>query len=404
MIFIGLDWARSKHDFTAIDTEGNVLTRGTVPHDAQGLMELGAIIASLESTPQEVHVGVELHNGALLSWLLGQNYIVYSINPKSADRARDRHRPSGAKDDKLDAFVLADMARTDRNRLRPIRKDSAATRELRAWTRLRGRLVQQKTATSQRLRALLAEWAPRLSTLCDDFNRKWQRDLLELTPLHGHLKSLHGNRINAFCHAHRLRSETVSRIRDTRKHPALVIPAGLHDAICAEILGLVESLNSLIARIDQAETEIDSCIQNHPDAEIFQSLPVKGTATVGTLLAAFGESREDTPHWRDLAACWGVAPVTVQSGKSRHVKRRRACDHTVNQALLFFSFKTAFTEGCWAQGYYQKKRDQGCDHYGTLRCLAQRWVKIIHRLWRDRILYSEQLHQRNLQVRGAVAA
>ncbi len=59
----------------------------------------------------------------------------------------------------------------------------------------------------------------------------------------------------------------------------------------------------------------------------------------------------------------GSAPVTVQSGRPRHVKRRRACDHTINQAFIFFASKTAFTESCWATEYYQSERTQGTDHY-----------------------------------------
>jgi transposase len=404
MLFIGLDWARDKHDFLAMDAQGSVLTKGIVAHDAQALDDLANAIATIEPDSATVHVGVELHDGALLAWLLDQNYTVYAINPKSAERARDRHRPSGAKDDQLDAYVLADMARTDRQRLRAVRRQSTPTRELRAWVRLRARLVREKTAACQRLRGLLAEWTPRLSDLCNDFNRCWQRDLLAMTPLHEHLRRLHGNRLNAFIRVHRLREQTASKLRQVRCCPAIAIPPGLQNPLAAEIRGLVESIDALVAKISEAETAIDECIAKHPDAEIFQSLPVKGTATVGTLLAAFGESREETPHWRELAARWGAAPVTVQSGKSRHVKRRRACDHVINQALLFFSFKTAFTEGCWAKAFYQRKRAEGVDHYGTLRRLAQRWIKILYRLWQDRILYREEVHQRNRKLHGALAA
>ncbi len=203
MIFVSLDWARSKHDLLALDAKGRVLARSTVAHDAQALAELRTAIAALEPDSAAVHVGVELHDGALLAWLLDQNYTVYAINPKSADRARDRHRPSGAKDDQLDAHVLADMARADHHRLRSVRRESAPTRELRAWVRLRAHLVREKTATCQRLQGLLAEWAPRLSELCDDFNRCWQRHLLAIAPLHKHLRYLHGNRLNAFIRHHR---------------------------------------------------------------------------------------------------------------------------------------------------------------------------------------------------------
>lgn len=404
MIFIGLDWSRTKHDFLALDAEGTVLQKGIVPHDATALDEFGESIAKMEGDPASVHVGVELHDGALLAWLLEQGYTVYSINPKSADRARDRHRPSGAKDDALDAYVLADMARTDRKRLRVVRRDSPITKELRAWVRYRAKLVREKTASSQRLRAILAEWSPAISGLCSDFNRRWQRDLLMLAPLHTDLQELHGNRLNAFIRAHRISAKTVARVQETRATSAIKIPAGLLQPLKAEILYLTETIDRLIAKAAEAEASIEACIEKHPDSWIFQTLPVGGTATIGTFLSAFGESRDASPAWPELAARWGAAPVTVQSGKSKHVKRRRACDHVINQALLFFSFKTAFTDGCWAKEFYRRKRAEGVDHYGTLRRLSQRWIKVINRIWRDRIAYCEDLHQRNITQRKGAAA
>ena len=182
------------------------------------------------------------------------------------------------------------------------------------------------------------------------------------------------------------------------------IPAGRLDALRAEILFLVERIDQLVESVTEIEAELHRLIADHPDAAVFESLPVHGTATTATLLSAFSDDRDGAPSWRELAARWGVAPVTVQSGRSRHVKRRWACDHTINQALIFFAFRTAFMPGCWAADFYQKKRRNGVDHYTALRCLAQRWVKIIHRLWTDRVPYDEQLHQNNRRRHQNLAA
>jgi hypothetical protein len=40
--------------------------------------------------------------------LVERGFQVYAINPKQLDRFRDRYSMSGAKDDRRDAFVLAD--------------------------------------------------------------------------------------------------------------------------------------------------------------------------------------------------------------------------------------------------------------------------------------------------------
>ena len=86
--------------------------------------------------------------------------------------------------------------------------------------------------------------------------------------------------------------------------------------------------------------------------------------------------------WRELAARWGVAPVTKQSGKSCYAIRRRACNKPMCQTLIFFAFNTAQMKGCRAYEYYQTKRDEGTEHFTALRCLAHRWVKVLSAMWR----------------------
>ena len=144
------------------------------------------------------------------------------------------------------------------------------------------------------------------------------------------------------------------------------------------------------------ERDLQRFVDQHPDAEIFQSLPVKGLVTISGLLGAF--SSQDAPRHTELAARWGVAPVTVASGRSRFVRYRRACDGHMREALMFFAFNTAFRSDCWAHDYYRRKRAAGATHYGALRCLAQRWLKIICRMWTDKTTYDEQFHRRRLSL------
>jgi hypothetical protein len=103
--------------------------------------------------------------------------------------------------------------------------------------------------------------------------------------------------------------------------------------------------------------------------------------------------RGAAPRHQELAARWGVAPITKASGRSRLVKYRRACDEYMRGALMYFAFNTAHRSDCWAQDYYRRKRAAGVTHYGALRCLAQRWLKILCRMWNDRAPYDEELHR-----------
>ena len=392
MIIVGIDWARYKHDYLIMQSTGEILQRGKIPHNADGLQKLAEAIERHEPDHHDVQVAIEMNDGALLAWLIEQGYKVFGIQPKSSQRARDLYRPSGAKDDPIDTFVLAEMLRLRGGRLRPLRPNSPATDELRELTRWRSGMVHQRTAATQRLRAILADWSPRLSALCDALERKWQLDLLEEFPTEADFCRAHGNRIRSFVKAHRLCAQTREKIDNVRRSEPMPIPPGRVLTIARQVRFLVKQLREFGLEIDQIEQDLATRVAEHPDANIFQSLPVRGAATIASLLAIFGENRQHAPSWEELAACCGVAPVTMTSGKARSVRLRRACDHTTHQAMLYFAFNTAFAKGCWAAQYYQKKRQEGMNHYATLRCLGKRWMKILYRLWKDKLTYNEQLN------------
>jgi len=398
MIIVGIDWSKSKHDVHIVDPQGRDLRRLTVEHSADGLERLAHAIAEHQPRASRVRVAVEMHDGALLAWLLERGYTVYGINPKAAERARDRHRPGGGKSDKLDAFVIADMLRTDAGVLRPIQPASDATRRLRRLVSLRREHIQGRTACVQRLRDRLDQWCPQLSGVCNDLNLKWQRDLLDRFPLQQDLHEAHGNTLRAFVRKHRLGKTTARRLTRVRQATPLSIPRVERPTLRLDIQFLLRQIELLSQIIRELDEKISQAVGEHPDASIFQSLPVRADNTVAHLLAGFGEDRgRDVDHHR-LAAQWGVAPLTITSGQHRHVRHRFAADAIMKQAMTFFAFNTAMIDGCWAADFYRRKRREGKAHYTALRCLAQRWIKILTRLWRDRVPYDEQRHRTNIKT------
>src|SRR5207244_2003188 len=85
-------------------------------------------------------------------------------------RVTDRFGAAGAKDDRFDAFVLADTLRTDRARLRPLVPDTPATISLRMAVRARRDLVRHRVAVCNQLRAHLAVAFPAGITLFHDLD------------------------------------------------------------------------------------------------------------------------------------------------------------------------------------------------------------------------------------------
>src|SRR5713101_4671143 len=145
MVFCGIDWSEEQHDVCVVDAGGGRLWRGRVRHDPEGIAQLRAALAALEPEPGEVVVGIETGRGLLVGELVLAGYSVYPINPKSAERYRERRRASGGKDDRLDAEVRANAVRTDRAVFRPLLPDSERAVEIATLARDHAALTRDHT-------------------------------------------------------------------------------------------------------------------------------------------------------------------------------------------------------------------------------------------------------------------
>lgn len=144
----GIDWARDDHAVAIVDRHGREVHRSTVEHSAGGLRELVAMLARAGAT----EVAIERPDGPVVDALLGEGITVVAISPNQLKNLRSRYGSAGNKDDRFDAFVLADTLRTDRARLHPLVPDSPATVALRATCRARKDLVAHRVAMANQLR------------------------------------------------------------------------------------------------------------------------------------------------------------------------------------------------------------------------------------------------------------
>ena len=124
----GIDWARDDHAIAIVDGRGRTVHRSTVEHNAAGLRELVNVLARSGAT----EAAIERPDGPVVDTLLAAGITVVVISPNQVKNLRGRYGSAGNKDDRFDAFVLADTLRTDRARLRPLVPDSTATVALRA--------------------------------------------------------------------------------------------------------------------------------------------------------------------------------------------------------------------------------------------------------------------------------
>jgi len=129
----------------------------------------------------------------------------------------------------------------------------------------------------------------------------------------------------------------------------------------------------------------------HPDYAIYHSLPAAGSYLEPALLAKMADDRKRFPTPEVVQAVAGTCPVTKQSGKSRQVTFRYACDHEFRQIVQQWA-KLSVQASPWAAGYYQMVRPHCRTENEAYRKLANRWLEVLWKLWQTHLPYDEHKH------------
>jgi transposase len=397
--FGGFDWAMEEHQFAVVDRSGTMLLNLRFKNDAQGWSELRAKIGAYP----HLAVAIETSCGPAVERLLEMGLIIYPINPKAAERFRDRKSPGGSKSDPLDAWCFADALRTDGHGWRQLRPLDPLTAELRILCRDEIALIEQRTAMILQLRQALHEYYPTALDAFDDWTHAhtWDFVLAFATP--DALVKAGKRKWEKFLHTHKLyRPETSNkRLELFAKANKFVSPSlAVTKAKSLLAITLAKQLRTLQAQLDEYRDRINQLFNNHPDRDCFGSLPGAGEKIAPRLLSELGNDRARFGSHEELQMYAGTAPVTRQSGKRSFAKMRHACNKTLRTTLHLWA-DLSRPRCAWAQAYYQQKRDQGLAHAAALRCLGQRWLKILWKMWQTRTPYDEALHTRNQVSHGS---
>ena len=206
-----------------------------------------------------------------------------------------------------------------------------------------------------------------------------------------------------FLHAHKLwRPQTVERRMEIfARADALRASAAVVSAKSLLALSLAKVLVTLQSQLEEYRRRIGEAFRQHPDHDIFGSLPGAKERLAPRLLGELGSVREEYPDADALMCQAGVSPVSYQSGKISKCRLRRACNKLLRATLHLWANASRAT-CAWAQAYYQRKRSEGHTHANALRCLGKRWLKILWRLWQTRQCYDQSVHHASLAQHGSL--
>ena len=384
-VFVGVDMAKGDHYAQAVTAGGDKVFDRPVPNDETAI---GALI-----TDASTHGGVALvidqpASGAqlLLAVARGAGVPVAYVTGLQMRRAADLYAGS-AKTDPRDAWVLADFARRNADRLAWLAVSDELLTQLRV---LNGRDVDLATDANRitnRCRDALVAVSPALERAVGDrLGQPGVRDLLARWSTPTALRRAGRSKVRQRIakRSPRLADKVTDAVFDALDAQSLTLPA---EATWGEVIAeLAGDLDRIHARRAELAGQIEEVFLQHPLAKVLVSLCGFGPRTGARTLAEIGDPHRFANGGR-LAAYAGLAPIDRRSGRSlNNTARARTGNHRLKNALFIAAFVAARHDPT-ARAYYDRKRAEGKKHNAAITCLARRRCDLILAMLKTRTPY-----------------
>jgi transposase len=380
---VGLDWGSKQHLVCVLNETGGVKKRFTVEHSREGLERLLRELRKI-APPQELPVAIERPSGVLVDTLLEAEHPVIPIHPNVVKASRSRYRANSSKSDPHDAYLLADLLRTDAHRFTPLSPLSDEMRAIRTLARARDEMVRQRVMLSNQLLAVLERAWPGGAAIFADLASPIALAFLERYPTSSSARTLGEKRLAAFLVKHhysgrKSASELLARLKSA---PHSTIGEHEEEATREIVLSLVCALNAVVGRLNPLTRALEHASASTAMGRLVMSFPRTGRLNAAQIVAELGDDPNRFTSRDHLASEAGVAPVTHASGKSRGVTSRYACNKRLKRALTTWANNSRHADP-WAARIYQHARARGCRHPHATRILAKAWTRILHACWRN---------------------
>jgi transposase len=396
--YVGIDWASDSYQVCVVDTDAAVLGEKQFEHSGDGIRQcIDWLLKLAAGDASSVAVAIEVPHGAMVESLIENNLAVFAINPKQMDRFRDRHTVAGAKDDDLDAFVMADSLRTDQPCFHRVELDEPAIIRLRELSRMQQDLQTDRNRLANQLWEQLRRYYPQMLQLSPAVDEVWIWDLLESAPLPGAASALKQKKVQTILRSHRIRRFTAEQVLEQLRQPALRLAPGAAEAASEHVQMLLPRLRLLHQQREATDKRIQRILdelctapppcegREHRDAEILLSLPGIGPVIAATMLAEASQPLRDR-EYQALRNYAGAAPVTRRSGKKKVIVMRYACNQRLRNALYHWS-RTSMQKDARAKQHYAELRRGGHSHGRALRGLADRHLAMLISMLKSGTLY-----------------
>jgi transposase len=404
-LLVGIDWATERHQVCLLTPDGAQREECAVEHTAAAIHTfLERLVGRVEGQAERIAVAIETPRGALVETLVEWKLHVYALNPKQLDRFRDRHSVAGAKDDRLDAYVLADALRTDLPKFRRVQLDEPLVLQIRELSRADEDLRTEFNRLINRFREQLYRCASPLLQLSPAADEPWFWELVErITEMPDHRVTR--AQVSKLLRQHRIRRLDADQVLQAVRQPPLRNAPGAVTAARTHIGLLLPRLRLVHQQRKQCAKQLERLLQEYgaeeaekradggpSDIQILLSMPGVGIGVSSTLLAEASQALKERDY-AALRAHSGLAPITKRSGKTKIVVMRYACDGRLRNAFYHWA-RTSIQNDEAARTYYAALRARGHKHGRALRSVADRWLRILVAMLNSRTLYDPSLQHR----------
>lgn len=397
--FVGIDWSSTNHQVCLLGADGSVRANRSFPHGGAGQAALARwLVDETGAAPGQIAVAIETPRGPVVEGLLAAGFTVHAIGPSQIRGPRRRYSPSGAKDDRRDARMLARALRADPQLFRRLAIEHPLVLQVRERSRTAGELTRQLTRYQNQIGQQLWRYFPQLLQipgLRGQLVQPWFVALWEKAKTPQQAAQLTLPVLRNLLKKHGIRRLTAPALRDILRTPALrVAPGTAAAAIRAlsslfaqarttqQLLGQAHhDLRELLAALSQAEANDD----RPDDLTILLSLPGVGLFVASTLFAEAYDllQRRDYPAFRLRS---GVAPVRIESGQTGWEARRLAVQHELREAVYHWA-RVASVRDPVSKARYRALRARGQTHGRALRTVGDRLLAVACAMLRDGTLY-----------------
>ena len=390
-LWVGIDLGSQAHQVCVLDAQRKLVIERVVEHSGAALASLADELLALAcGTAEAIRVTTETPQSAVVETLLERGMEVFTINPKQLDRFRDRHSVAGAKDDRRDAFVLAQSLCTDGHLFKQVKLGSHELVELRALNRIRAELIEETNILCNRIDNELLRFFPEFRSLGSVQSDPWLTELLEIASSPARAQRLRLPQLRILLKKNRIRKHTAEQVHAVLRGTSVHVAPGVAEAASRHIQMLVPRLRLVreqerqchrdIERLLETLSEAEPDSERQRDAAIVQSLPGAGTIVSATLLAEAWQllAERDYPRLRSLS---GVAPVTKRSGKTTHISMRRACNNRLRDGVYHWTL-SCLRRDERSKAHYAQLRARGHNHGRAIRGVADRLLNLLIALLR----------------------